>query len=98
MESYADKEYREGGIMSNQEDVLGVVGLGYVGLPTALGLLDAGFCVIGVDIDERLVDDLNHGSGGRGHMPASLPNIGPNWQVSTNANVLKDADIILITF
>ena len=97
MESYADKEYREGGIMSNQKDVLGVVGLGYVGLPTALGLLDAGFCVIGVDIDERLVDDLNHGRGGRGHMPASLPNIGPNWQVSTNANVLKDADIILIT-
>ena len=97
MESYADKEHHEGGIMSNQEDVLGVVGLGYVGLPTALGLLDAGFCVIGVDIDERLVDDLNHGRGGRGHMPATLPNTGANWQVSTDASILKDADIILIT-
>jgi len=97
MESYADKEHREGGVMTNPEDVLGVVGLGYVGLPTALGLLDAGFSVLGVDIDERLINDLNHGRGGRGHIPTTLPDIDANWQVSADSSILKEADIILIT-
>ncbi|WP_372352506.1 nucleotide sugar dehydrogenase [Streptomyces sp. KL116D] len=33
--------------------VVGIIGLGYVGLPTALALLDSGVRVIGVDVDER---------------------------------------------
>ena len=37
--------------------VIAIVGLGYVGLPTALALADAGFPVLGVDAsDDRLAE------------------------------------------
>ncbi len=40
---------------------IGVIGLGYVGLPLSLLLSDAGFKVTGFDIDERKVTDLEAG-------------------------------------
>lgn len=40
---------------------LGVIGLGYVGLPLAVELAQAGFEVCGVDIDEHRVHLLNQG-------------------------------------
>jgi len=39
----------------------GVVGLGYVGLPLALAINEAGYEVIGVDIDETRVQQLRNG-------------------------------------
>ena len=41
--------------------VIGVVGLGYVGLPLALRFSDAGLNVIGFDIDNSKIEKLNHG-------------------------------------
>jgi UDP-N-acetyl-D-mannosaminuronic acid dehydrogenase len=38
-----------------------VIGLGYVGLPTAALMARAGFHVLGVDIDQRIVDSLHAG-------------------------------------
>lgn len=38
-----------------------VVGLGYIGLPTAALLAGSGFRVLGVDIDARVVDMINEG-------------------------------------
>ncbi len=38
-----------------------VIGLGYVGLPTAVFFADKGFDVIGVDIDVKKVDSINSG-------------------------------------
>ncbi|MBK8905713.1 MAG: nucleotide sugar dehydrogenase [Anaerolineaceae bacterium] len=43
------------------EAVLGVVGLGYVGLPLAVAFAQAGFAVIGVDIDPAKVNQLCQG-------------------------------------
>src|ERR1700722_19725956 len=40
---------------------IGVIGLGYVGLPLSLLLSEAGFKVTGFDIDERKVTDLEAG-------------------------------------
>ena len=40
---------------------VGVVGLGYVGLPLALVFEEAGFLVLGLDIDSRKVDSLGRG-------------------------------------
>ena len=40
---------------------IGVIGLGYVGLPTALGFLDAGFRVRGVDVNKQVIDALSLG-------------------------------------
>ncbi len=41
--------------------VLGIVGLGYVGLPLAVEFATAGFTVIGIDLDSRKVAAVNAG-------------------------------------
>ena len=40
---------------------VGVVGLGYVGLPLAVGMAKAGFRTTGIDLDRRKVDAINRG-------------------------------------
>ncbi len=47
--------------IANREASVGVVGLGYVGLPLALAFAKAGFRIIGVDVDDSKVTDLNRG-------------------------------------
>jgi len=41
---------------------VGVVGLGYVGLPLAVELARAGFLTTGIDVDARKTDAINHGT------------------------------------
>jgi UDP-N-acetyl-D-glucosamine dehydrogenase len=47
--------------IANRTAVVGVVGLGYVGLPLAVEFAQVGFKVIGIDYDQRKVDALNSG-------------------------------------
>ena len=47
-------------ILSRQAKV-GIVGLGYVGLPLAAEFANAGFCVTGIDIDAAKVEAINRG-------------------------------------
>jgi UDP-N-acetyl-D-glucosamine dehydrogenase len=41
--------------------VIGIVGLGYVGVPLGLRFTEAGFKVLGFDIDQKKVNSLNQG-------------------------------------
>jgi len=45
----------------SKKAVIGIVGLGYVGLPLLLRFAEEGFETIGLDIDQELVDDFNNG-------------------------------------
>jgi UDP-N-acetyl-D-glucosamine dehydrogenase len=47
--------------MSTDSTTVGVVGLGYIGLPLALSMIDAGYDVVGVDIDADRVSQLENG-------------------------------------
>lgn len=47
--------------IKNKTATVGVVGLGYVGLPIAMELVEAGYRVIGIDVDEQKVFQLNKG-------------------------------------
>ncbi len=49
---------------------VGIVGLGYVGLPLALAAVRAGFPVLGFDTNPARVADLNRGEGAFHHIPA----------------------------
>jgi UDP-N-acetyl-D-glucosamine dehydrogenase len=51
---------------------VGVVGLGYVGLPLAVEFAEAGFSVTGIDIDARKVADLNRGESYIQDVPPAL--------------------------
>ena len=45
----------------NRSALIGIVGLGYVGLPLALEFARAGFQVLGFDVSKGVVDGLNQG-------------------------------------
>ena len=48
--------------IQNRTAKIGVIGLGYVGLPLAIEFVEAGFNVIGIDIDENKINLINSGS------------------------------------
>ena len=76
---------------------LGVIGLGYVGLPLAVEFANAGFSVVGYDISDDKVADIN---AGRSYIPdvsaADLAKVVKSGRLTatTSADVLKDVDII----
>ena len=47
--------------IQDRSAVTAVIGLGYVGLPLAMELCEAGFRVIGYDVSQRGVDLLGRG-------------------------------------
>jgi len=47
--------------ITTRDATIGVVGLGYVGLPLAIAFADKGFAVLGFDVDERKVDAIGRG-------------------------------------
>jgi UDP-N-acetyl-D-glucosamine dehydrogenase len=47
--------------ITNKTARLGIVGLGYVGLPLAVEFAQSGFRVVGIDVDERKVRSVNAG-------------------------------------
>jgi len=51
--------------------VIGIVGLGYVGLPLMLRYNEIGFKVLGIDIDQSKVDLLNAGKSYIEHIPST---------------------------
>src|SRR5690554_772315 len=56
--------------LKQKEALIGVVGLGYVGLPLVLRYNAIGFRVLGIDIDEGKVARLNAGQSYIEHIPA----------------------------
>jgi UDP-N-acetyl-D-glucosamine dehydrogenase len=63
---YADLERK----IREKNAKVGVVGLGYVGLPLLRAFIRAGFSTIGFDIDEAKVKKLNAGESYIGHIPS----------------------------
>jgi UDP-N-acetyl-D-glucosamine dehydrogenase len=55
-----------------RKGTIAVVGLGYVGLPLACALAEAGHTVIGVDSSQEKVDGISHGRSHIEDVPASL--------------------------
>jgi UDP-N-acetyl-D-glucosamine dehydrogenase len=78
---------------------LAVIGLGYVGLPLAVELAQAGFEVVGIDIDEKRVKQLNQG---RSYIQdVSTPTVRElirqgRFRATTDFAVLKSCDAVNI--
>ena len=47
--------------INNNTEIVGVIGLGYVGLPLAVNFAEVGVKVIGFDKSQAKVDKINHG-------------------------------------
>ena len=78
---------------------LGVIGLGYIGLPTALLFAKANLRVIGRDIDESKVDMLKRGEvyalGERG-LKELLGTVNGRFTPTTDVKDLADADVFIL--
>src|SRR6201991_3103269 len=59
------------GRLQDRSAIIGVIGLGYVGLPLAMEFAKAGFHVIGYDVSERVVSLLMSGKSDIQDVPAS---------------------------
>ena len=56
--------------LSERTALIGIIGLGYVGLPLTLRYAEAGFRVLGIDIDGSKVERLNRGESYINHIAA----------------------------
>jgi len=79
-------------------DTVGVIGLGYVGLPLALALVKSGYDVIGVDIDEQRVNQLQNGSSYIGDISDAEVSraIERGFESTTEYNDLREVDGVSI--
>ena len=57
--------------LENRSSKIGILGLGYVGIPLALRFHEVGLAVLGFDIDAERVSTLNAGGTPIKHIPAS---------------------------
>ena len=78
---------------------IGIVGLGYVGLPLAVVFSEAGFKVLGIDVQQKRVDAVNQGQSYIADVSAeSLKSVIANnrLQATTKQSRLKETDAIYI--
>ena len=85
--------------LENRTAKIGILGLGYVGLPLAVATASAGFEVMGIELSSAKVETLNEGKSYIPDIPAE--EIAPLVQrrklyASTNPNLLQDADVVVI--
>jgi UDP-N-acetyl-D-glucosamine dehydrogenase len=76
---------------------VGIIGLGYVGLPLAVAFAEAGHDVLGLDVSERVVEGLNAGRSQVEDVDDErLQALGDRLRASTDHAVLADCDAVLI--
>jgi UDP-N-acetyl-D-glucosamine dehydrogenase len=76
---------------------VGIIGLGYVGLPLAVAFAEAGHAVTGVDASERVVEALNAGRSRVEDIGDDrLAGLGDRLSASTDSGALAGCDAILI--
>ena len=85
--------------IENQEAVIGVVGLGYVGLPLLMEFVEEGFQTVGFDIDSKKVESLNSGKSYIKHIASErvqkvrASNL---FEATTDFSKIEKVDCILI--
>jgi len=85
--------------IASRQAVVAVIGLGYVGLPVAVVFAQAGFRVIGLDIDEERIEAINRGESYISDVPASqIAALATPGRLSgtTDCNVLHKVDAAII--
>jgi UDP-N-acetyl-D-glucosamine dehydrogenase len=85
--------------LEDKTAVIGIVGLGYVGLPLARAVHDAGYGVIGYDVDEEKVKLLTRGDTYLHHLGEDLVaelSGSDRFHASSDPTMLKDADVIVL--
>ncbi len=81
----------------DKEAIIGIVGLGYVGLPLLLRYTQVGFKVIGFDIDSFKVDSLNTGKSYIEHIAADKIQAAQSlFEATTDFSRIGECDAIIL--
>lgn len=84
--------------LKSKEAVIGIVGLGYVGLPLMLRYIEVGYQVLGFDIDQDKVDALNDGRSYIEHISSDTINHASKngFSATTDFSQATQADALII--
>ena len=85
--------------LTSRQATIGIIGLGYVGLPLALRYLEAGYPVLGLDIDQAKVDQLLVGQSYIKHISAApiLDAVQAKaFDASTDFSRAREADALIL--
>src|SRR6476660_10152480 len=86
-------------LYSGKKAVVGIIGLGYVGMPLALAAWTAGFRVVGFDIDPQKAASINGGESYLRHIPSaeiSAAVSAGRLRATTRFDEVRDVDAIII--
>ena len=92
-------------IINSKSARIGIVGLGYVGLPLLRAFYDAGFSVLGFDVDPAKIEMLNRGENYLKHLGENLVsdmispagNSGPpRFEATADMSRMGEADALLL--
>ncbi len=84
--------------VSAHQAQIGIVGLGYVGLPLALRFVEVGFPVLGLDIDAQKVSKLNDGQSYIEHISADAVQAAKarGMKCVTDFSEARNCDVLII--
>lgn len=84
--------------LKEKRAVIGIVGLGYVGLPLMLRYCEVGYKVIGFDIDQRKVDLLHNGKSYIEHIPSQAIELAvtKGFEPTTDFSRAAEADALIL--
>jgi UDP-N-acetyl-D-glucosamine dehydrogenase len=77
---------------------VGIIGMGYVGLPLAVAFAEAGSEVVGLDVDRRVVEGIARGESTVEDVPSERlgPLVGDRIEVTTDHAGLAECDAVII--
>ena len=84
--------------LQDKTAVIGILGLGYVGLPLMIRYAEIGYKVLGIDIDQQKVDLLNNGQSYIEHIPSELIQsaVEKGFEATTDFSRATEADTLIL--
>jgi UDP-N-acetyl-D-glucosamine dehydrogenase len=83
--------------LASNRATVGVIGLGYVGLPLALTMVEAGKRVVGLDVDGTKVERLEAGQSYIRHIAASrIVAAGERFRATSDFRALEGCDAVIV--
>ncbi|MFN7097471.1 MAG: nucleotide sugar dehydrogenase [Gammaproteobacteria bacterium] len=79
--------------LKNRDATIGIVGLGYVGLPLALRFCEVGYKVLGFDIDAKKIDKINAGNSYFEHIPSDKVATAVHYGLSATNDFSRAAEV-----
>ena len=86
-------------LLNDKKATIGIIGMGYVGLPLAIAYAESGFKVLGIDIDKNKINRINNSISYINHIPSEKLQIlvdSNSLRATNDFNEVKELDAIIL--